>query len=518
MIGREKRVLLRHYLEQGLSKAAIARRAGVSERTLYRWIASGQLDRELDNEPVRYGPRRRRPSKLDPYKEIIEVRLAEYPELSAVRLFEEVEAAGYPGGYGQVKRYVREVRPRPPEEPVQRFETGPGHQAQVDFAEFRLPWGKRQALIVVLGYSRYLWLQYYERQTMEVVMRGLEAAFVHFRGVPAEILFDQMKAVIIEDGRADGGRLVENQEFLRFASHWGFHIRACRPYRARGQRPRPRDAEGAPGGPVRGGAAVSKAFGALALPAGGPPASRAGAPDGWRSADPSVRRGRASPAGRLRPLQRRGLVRPPSRRERIAAQLADLKMPGALEALDEVLAGFDGGKHTAAEAIERLLATQISLRNSRRLEAAMRSSRLPYVRTLENFDFSFQPSIKREQIAALSLAITAAENGRKIYFGTLTDLVDSLEEAKAAGRLNRRLKTLTHPALLIVDEIGYLPVTQSGAVLFFQLVNRRYGHASTVLTSNKGFEEWGRILGDEVMAAALRCPATIKMSGLRQSG
>ena len=97
----------------------------------------------------------------------------------------------------------------------------------------------------------------------------------------------------------------------------------------------------------------------------------------------------------------------------------------------------------------------------------------------------------------------AAENGRKIYFGTLTDLVDSLEEAKAAGRLNRRLKTLTHPALLVVDEIGYLPVTQSGAVLFFQLINRRYGRASTVLTSNKGFEEWGRILGDEVMAAAL---------------
>ena len=71
------------------------------------------------------------------------------------------------------------------------------------------------------------------------------------------------------------------------------------------------------------------------------------------------------------------------------------------------------------------------------------------------------------------------------------------------ARLNRRLKTLTHPALLVVDEIGYLPVTQSGAVLFFQLVNRRYGRASTVLTSNKGFEEWSRILGDEVMAVAL---------------
>ena len=232
MRGRETRVLLRHYLEQGMSKAAVARQAGVSRRTVHRWIVSGQLDRELDDEPVRYGPRRRRPSKLDPYKEIIEVRLAEYPELSAVRLFEEVRAAGYRGGYGQVKRHVREVRPRPPVEQVERFETEPGHQAQVDFAEFRLPWGKRHALIVVLGYSRYMWLQYCERQTMAVVMRGLEAAFAHFRGVPAEILFDQMRAVVIEDCRADGGRLTENPEFLRFAGHWGFRIRACRPYRA----------------------------------------------------------------------------------------------------------------------------------------------------------------------------------------------------------------------------------------------------------------------------------------------
>ena len=200
MIGRETRVLLRHYLEQGMSKAAVARRQGISERTVYRWIAAGQLDRELDDEAVRYGPRRRR-SKLDPYKGIIDARLAEYPELSAVRLLQEVRAAGYPGGYGQVKRYVREVRPRPPEEPVRRFETPPGHQGQVDFAKFRLPWGQRHALIVVLGYSRLMWLQYYERQTMAVLMRGLESAFRYFQGVPSELLFDQMKAVIIEDGR-----------------------------------------------------------------------------------------------------------------------------------------------------------------------------------------------------------------------------------------------------------------------------------------------------------------------------
>ena len=223
-------------------------------------------------------------------------------------------------------------------------------------------------------------------------------------------------------------------------------------------------------------------------------------------------------------------MKPRSRRERIAAQLADLKMPGALEALDEVLAGVDGGGFTTGEAIERLLGAQIELRNGRRLATAMRSSRLPELKTLAGFDFSFQPSIRREQIdslhelgflerrenvvflgppgvgkthLAISLAVAAAESGRRIYFGTLSDLIDSLEEAHAAGRLKQRLKTLMHPALLVVDEIGYLSVTPNGARLFFQLVNIRYGRASTVLTSNKGFEHWGEILHDEVMAAAL---------------
>jgi transposase len=233
MYGREQRVLLRHYLERGLSKAEVARELGVSRRTVYHWIGTGQLGRELDAAAVRYGPRPPVARKIDAFRGIIEGRLREFPKLTAIRLFAEIRAAGYAGGYTQLKEYVRQVRPAPAPDPVVRFETPPGQQAQVDFAEFHLPWGKRYALVVVLAYSRLLWLQFYARQTMAVLIRGLEEAFAFFGGVPAELLFDQMKAVVIDDEREIGGRLLENAEFVRFAAHWSFRIRACRPYRAR---------------------------------------------------------------------------------------------------------------------------------------------------------------------------------------------------------------------------------------------------------------------------------------------
>ena len=232
MHGWETRMLLRHYLERGVSKAELSRRFGVSRRTIHRWIESGELDRELTSGAARYSPRSRVPHKLDPYKEMIGARLAEFPKLSAKRLFDEVRAAGYEGGYSRVRDYVREVRPREPLEAPVRFETPPGHQGQVDFGTFRLPWGRRHALLVVLGYSRLLWLRFYSRQTMAVLHAGLESAFCRFGGVPRELLFDQMRAVVVSDDRASGGGLALNAEFLRFAAHWGFAPRSCRPYRA----------------------------------------------------------------------------------------------------------------------------------------------------------------------------------------------------------------------------------------------------------------------------------------------
>ena len=226
------RLLFRQLSGQGLSVTAISRGLGISRQTAYAWRRSESRGEGVA-AGVGYGPRRETGSMLDPYKEWIGDRLSEFPKLSAIRLYAEIREAGYAGGYDQVRRHVREVRPRAEPERVVRFETPPGHQGQVDFAEFRLPWGKRYALLVVLGYSRLLWFRFYRRQTMEVLMRGLEAAFGYFGGVPRELLFDQLKSVIVEDRRASGGELLRNAEFGRFAQHWGFRVRACRPYRAR---------------------------------------------------------------------------------------------------------------------------------------------------------------------------------------------------------------------------------------------------------------------------------------------
>ena len=351
---------------------------------------------------------------------------------------------------------------------------------------------------MVLGYSRLMWLQFYRRQTMEVLIRGLESAFAFFGGVPAELLFDQMKAVIVDDQRDDGGRLLENAEFVRFAAHWGFRVRACRPYRAKtkGKVERPISY-------VRQNFFYGRSFlndadlNAQALSwlqqvanvrrhrtTGERPQLRFDRDErgllqaAWLSAriDPGcyrmthldTRRVSSDPppsnGARWRCMDNccGELVKSASQRDQIRAMLADLKLPGAFEAVDGILATVDGGSVTASEAIARLLVAQISLRNNRRLAAAMRSSRLPAVKTLETFDFSFQPSIKRDQIEslhelgfverkenvvllgppgvgkthlAISLAIAAAQHGRRVYYGTLVDLITSLEEAQAAGQL-----------------------------------------------------------------------------------
>jgi DNA replication protein DnaC len=211
-----------------------------------------------------------------------------------------------------------------------------------------------------------------------------------------------------------------------------------------------------------------------------------------------------------------------SRVDNIRHSLVGLKMPRALEMLDATLRRIEQGEIDGIEAIDDLLAEELSLRENRRVKAALRMARLPILKTLAGFDFLFQPSLDRNRIMALAgldfinraevvhllgppgtgkshiataLAVEAVRAGKSVYFIPLADLVAILAKAEREG--------LCRCSLLVVDEIGYLPVTPGGGNLFFQLVNARYEKGAMILTSNRGFAEWGEVFGDPVVATAL---------------
>lgn len=216
--------MLQHYLQEGLSKTAIARKLGVTRRTVQRYAKNGKPG-------AQYGPRPRRPGKLDPYAAYLRGRLADYPELSAVRLLAELRPLGFTGGYTAVKDFVRQHRPRPVVAFETRFEVDAGAQAQVDFATFQTPFGTVYALLVVLSWSRTLWVRFSFQQDELTVLGGLHQAFVAFGGVPRTVLFDRMKTAVV--GAEADGSAVFNAELQRFATHYDFAPRACRPYRTK---------------------------------------------------------------------------------------------------------------------------------------------------------------------------------------------------------------------------------------------------------------------------------------------
>jgi DNA replication protein DnaC len=216
--------------------------------------------------------------------------------------------------------------------------------------------------------------------------------------------------------------------------------------------------------------------------------------------------------------------------ERIRRHLVGLRMPRALETLDHLVQQLERGQLSAIEAIEGLLAEELTLREGRRVKAALQMARLTPVKTLSGFDFSFQPSLDRNRVMALAgldfidrhevvhfigqsgtgkshlaaaLGVEAVRAGRSVYFAPLADILDSLAKAEREGRLRERIRFLCRTALMIIDEIGYLTVGAGAGNLFFQLVNARYERGAMILTSNRGFAEWGEVFGDPVVATAL---------------
>jgi transposase len=216
---------------QGLSVTAIARRVGIDRKTVRKYIERGL-------EPPSYGPRKPRARRLEPFEAYLRQRVVAYPGLTGSRLLREIREHGYGGGYTAVTDFLREVRPSATSAFEVRFETPAGEQAQVDFAQFQVIFADESSAArivwlfsLVLGYSRLIWARFVAHQDLQTVLRCHIAAFAALGGVPRQILYDRMKTAVIGDD--DQGHIVYNRALIDFARHYGFHPKACRPYRAK---------------------------------------------------------------------------------------------------------------------------------------------------------------------------------------------------------------------------------------------------------------------------------------------
>lgn len=220
----------------------------------------------------------------------------------------------------------------------------------------------------------------------------------------------------------------------------------------------------------------------------------------------------------------------PTSYQRLREHLAYLQMTAAAEHLSGELDLAAKGQSSATQVLERLLEIEVTATRERRQRARLRFARYPVHKSLDQFDFDFQPSLDRKQVAELStlrfvearrniilvgppgvgkshlaiaLGIAATNAGYRTLFTAASDLVASLQQAHLEGTLLYKFRTYVAPSVLVIDELGYLPMDQTSASWIFQVVSRRQDRGSIILTSNRGFGDWNQIFPDPVVASAI---------------
>lgn len=216
--------------------------------------------------------------------------------------------------------------------------------------------------------------------------------------------------------------------------------------------------------------------------------------------------------------------------DRIREHASRLGLTHLTETVTQLVERADAEQMGYRDFVDLLLEEELGLREGRRFRNALKLSGLPHHKTIDEFDFSFQPDLDPRKVRdlatlafiqaksnvallgppgvgktmlAVGLAVAACRAGYSTYFTTLDDLVRRPRGAEATGRFNRQLAAYLRPAVLVLDEVGYLPLHRTEANMVFQLVSRRYERRSIILTSNKSFAEWGSVLGDDVLATAI---------------